>query len=593
MRETYRTTFAWLVLGAAVLALAVSAPWAAASPQLRAAPLSPAFLRYRADFKLRHALGLDRVPGFRPGLIPSPLDASAFGGARLAAAARASYPASYDLRDHGKVSAVREQQPYGTCWAFATFGSLESCLLPGEPRDLSEDNLTLNAGFDTDGGPYDHGGSFNMAAAYLIRWSGPVDESADAYGDGITPPGLTAATHVQEVLYIPGGKEASDTANIKYALTTCGAVATTIYWDDAYYNAVAGGYYYGGRSDANHAVTIVGWDDGFAASNFASPPPGDGAWLVKNSWGTGWGQSGFFWASYYDRYCGAAAGFNAVFDGAEPTSNYGDIYSYDPLGETNTYGFSSTTAWGANVFTARSTASIAAVGFFTHVPNETYTVYAGASLQTLQAKGSAAIGTPGFHTVRLSSPLPVNGGNDFVVAVRLTSPENNYPLAIENAELSYSSAASASPGQSYVSYDGVDWTDLTDWDDSANLCLNAYTTASGPVPTPSPSQTPPADAVGPECAAKSVSILQGRTCKLFFRVHDDQSAVVTKHLAVTTKSGVVKMGRSWDYRANVDGWWSIRYTCSLPRGTYLIVVTGEDLVGNRASKVGKATLTVR
>ena len=110
---------------------------------------------------------------------------------------------------------MKAQRPYGTCWAFATFGSLESCLLPGELRDLSEDNIALNAGFDTDGRPYDHGGNFNMSAAYLIRWGGPIDESDDPYGDWVTPPGLTATTHVQEVLYIPGGTKASDTANIK------------------------------------------------------------------------------------------------------------------------------------------------------------------------------------------------------------------------------------------------------------------------------------------------------------------------------------------------------------------------------------------
>ena len=44
-----------------------------------------------------------------------------------------------------------------------------------------------------------------MSTAYLIRWSGPVDESEDAYGDSYTPSGLTAKKHVQEVLYVPGG----------------------------------------------------------------------------------------------------------------------------------------------------------------------------------------------------------------------------------------------------------------------------------------------------------------------------------------------------------------------------------------------------
>ena len=521
------------------------------------------------------------------------MDASAFKGA---ARRRPPYPSSFDLRDQGKVSPVKAQRPYGTCWAFATFGSLESRLLPGELRDLSEDNIALNAGFDTDGRPYDHGGNFNMSAAYLIRWGGPIDESDDPYGDWVTPPGLTATTHVQEVLYIPGGTKASDTAKIKYALSTYGGVATTIYWDDAYYNAGAAGYCYRGGSDANHAVTIIGWDDGFAASSFASPPPGDGAWLVKNSWGDDWGRSGYFWASYYDRYCGSADAFNAVFNGVEPSGNYSGIYSYDPLGQTNTYGFSSNTAWGANVFRARGSEPVAAVGFFTHVPNETYTVYAGASLQRLHTKGSDSIGTPGFHTVALPSPLSVTDGSDFVVAVRLTSPGNHYPLALENAELGYSSAATALPGQSFTSYDGADWSDISAWDSTANVCLKAYTTGSAPAPKPTPtpaSAAPDADTVGPECAARNVTVAFGKACKLYLRVHDAQSAEVTTRLAITTKSGVAKELWSWGYDENHNNWRRTTYTCRLPRGTYRIVVTGEDLAGNSASVVGRATLKVK
>ena len=166
--------------------------------------------------------------------------------------------------------------------------------------------------------------------------------------------------------------------------------------------------------------------------------------------------------------------FNALFKGVEPASNYGDIYSYDPLGQTNTYGYGSTTAWGANVFRARRSESVAAVGFFTHVANTTYTVYAGASLQSLQAKGSGSIGTPGFHTVGLSSPFSVSGGGDFVVAMRLTSPGNDYPLAVEYAVPAYSSSATASPGQSFASSNGSSWTDLTSWKSTANVCLPGW-----------------------------------------------------------------------------------------------------------------------
>jgi len=68
---------------------------------------------------------------------------------------------------------------------------------------------------------------------------------------------------------------------------------------------------------------------------------------------------------------------------------------------------------------------------------------------------------------------------------------------------------------------------------------------------------------------------------------------VTTDLAITTKSGVVKKRWTWDYDKNSAGWWWMKYTCRLAKGTYGIVVTGEDLAGNGASVIGRATLTVK
>ena len=124
MRSLSRSTFIWLALLAALFVLAVAAPLAAATgPELRAAPLSAEFLRYQADFKLRHTLGLDRVPGFRPGLVPAPMDISYLKGAR-SAPPLATYASSYDLRTLGRVTSVKDQGQFSTCWSFASLGSL-------------------------------------------------------------------------------------------------------------------------------------------------------------------------------------------------------------------------------------------------------------------------------------------------------------------------------------------------------------------------------------------------------------------------------------------------------------------------------------
>jgi C1A family cysteine protease len=525
------------------------------------------------------------VPGFRPGLVPTPMDPSPSVSARLAPAGR-GYASSFDLRSAGKVSPVKDQGSWGACWTFATMASLESCLLPGELRDFSEDNVVLNSGFDTGSTPaeqYDHGGNFYMSTAYLIRWSGPVEESDDTYGDSYSPPGLTPQKHVQEVLYVPG----SNPENIKYALTTWGAVATSIDWEDWFYNAATAAFYDWGSSNISHAVTIVGWDDAYSAGNFGKAPPGPGAWLVKNSWNSSWGQGGYFWVSYYDRFCASADVYNAVYRGAEPTSNYGTIYSYDPLGECDSVGYGSDTAWGANVFTAGESQTITAVGFFTTVPSATYEVYAGSSLSTLQAQGSGAESLPGFHTVALSSPLAVAGGSSFAVAVRLTQPGESYPIPVEDVVTGFSSAATASPGQSFVSSDGYTWRDLTSsYDSTANVCLKAYAAAST-------SPAPVADTVGPVCAARNARVRSGRICKLYLRVYDELSEQVTKRLVITTRAGRVKKRVSTGYAENYNGWWVVKnWRCRLPRGVYRIVVTGKDLAGNEASVVGRAKLRV-
>ena len=719
MHGTSRKKSGWLALAAALFVLIAVAPLAAAAgPEPGAAPLSAEFLRYQADFKVRHTLGLDRVPGFRPGLVPAPMDVSHLKGAR-SAPPTVTYAPSYDLRALGRVTSVRDQGAFGTCWSFASLGSLESCLLPGETADFSEDNMVLTSGFSFPGTLYDAGGNSMMSTAYLVRWGGPVDESEDPYGDDYTPSGLTPRKHVQEVDWIPPRGSALDNDNVKSAVTQYGGAYASMGWYDSAYKASTASYYYNGSSSANHGVLIVGWDDDYSAANFATTPAGNGAFIVKNSWSTGWGNSGYFYVSYYDSKFGRD-GLMAVFDGAESASNYSGIYQYDPLGDCNEYGMSSPTGWFANVFTAQSTASVSAVGFYTLAPGTSYEVYTGSSLATKTLSTSGTLAYMGYHTVTLPSAAGITSGQDFVVAVKVTSPGTTYPIAFEAPYIGYSSGATAQAGQSYVSATGASWTDLTTAISDANVCLKAYVTGSGPTPTPTPTTTPtptptptstptpgadddipgvaipaspfsddvaqdtdpddvfsialsagqtltasivgpagsdfdlllyppgtatvnvsggtvaeargagypdslthtatqsgtfyldvyayagaggytvtysvtapPTDTVGPRCAAKNVTVRRGRTCRIYFKVHDALSAQVTTRVTITTKSGVVKKRLSWGYGKNTTAWWYTRYSCRLARGTYRIAVTGKDLAGNRQSVVGRATLTVR
>ncbi|MEN6389814.1 MAG: C1 family peptidase, partial [Syntrophomonas sp.] len=255
-----------------------------------------------------------------PGFIHPPLRLEYLKRARTSFAfAPGDLPDNYDLRKIERVSPVKDQDGSGTCWAFATYGSMESCLLPGEIWDFSENNMKNLLSQDCPQG-YDRepdgGGNQYMSTAYLARWSGPVNESADPF-EPLAPADCSVfpiQKQVTRVLFLPDRSNAADNDGLKTAITTYGAVFTTIYFEDESYQDENYTYYYQGKQAANHAICLVGWDDRFDRNLFRNPPPRDGAFIVKNSWGTAWGDKGYFYVSYNDAVIGSN---NAVYNRSE------------------------------------------------------------------------------------------------------------------------------------------------------------------------------------------------------------------------------------------------------------------------------------
>lgn len=464
------------------------------------APLNPAYLHYISETNQVEFSG--NIQGNQTlGLVPATIDLSVNKGKQvnvgssgiptgIVAASSNAYgsvtgtsaglSSRFDLRDQGKVTPVRDQEQCGCCWAFSTYGSLESTLLPGESWDFSENNMKGGSGYDLGACG---GGNNVISAAYLTRWSGAVIEADDPYYPYAS--GYRSSTirkHVQEVLYIPARDGPSDNANIKSALITEGAVYSTVRWEDYYFRSSTASYYYPGSRDANHAILIVGWDDTYDRRSFSPSAPGDGAFLVKNSWGTDWGDDGYFYVSYYDTVIGLD---NAVFI-AEPVDNFDHNYQYDTLGWTESAGLGGQHAYFANIFTAQGQELVSAVSFYTPTVDSSYQV----SIYTDPANGpvsstgprttaSGTIAIPGYHTIRLDNPVPVSAGQRFSVVVELTTPGTRFPIAIESPIRGYSGKASAQSGQSYVSSDGSEWTDLTNLYTGSNVCLKAFTDDGG------------------------------------------------------------------------------------------------------------------
>ncbi|MFA5214063.1 MAG: C1 family peptidase, partial [Methanoregula sp.] len=198
-------------------------------------------------------LGLVPTPIYRPTVKDVPMFASDGADADITdpevsniltsgSAGQSTFPPRYDLREQGRMTPVRDQDPWGTCWAFATFGSLESTLMSTTPvPDFSEKNLVNLAGFALPAPPQDYGGHSWMSTAYLTRWNGPVDEATDPYPLGPVNNWTSSGTypptkHVQNVVFFPARTNRTDTANLKGALVRWGAVSSSFCWYGDFYN---------------------------------------------------------------------------------------------------------------------------------------------------------------------------------------------------------------------------------------------------------------------------------------------------------------------------------------------------------------------
>ncbi|HEX7607692.1 MAG TPA: lectin like domain-containing protein, partial [Candidatus Cryosericum sp.] len=463
------------------------------------APVSAEYLAAQRSNDLPGVVG-------RPlGFVPSPVDLSHLTSFQPTGQDALGAPAQYDLRTLGRLSPVKNQGSCSCCWTFAAYGSLESVVYPTEQWDFSEQNLMNLSGFDYGACG---GGNATMAVAYMARWAGPVREADDPYNAGVStsPAGLTVPRYLSAALAIPDRKNALDypldypldNAALKSAVQQWGAVQTSMYWTDGSYNEGPHSYYYNGSGTSNHAVAIVGWDDSYSRLNFKTAPAGDGAFIIRNNWGTGWGDAGYFYVSYYDSVIGRNNWVFVLGTGAPvDTHNYG----YDDLGWVGSLGFASPTAWGANVFTLNAGSGsevIDRVGFYTTDSGTSYTLriygtVSGAVFSNKLTEESGAFDEAGYHTVSLASPVTVAHGEKIAVAVGMTTSGWAYPLAYEYAQGGYSSAAVAAPGQSYRSSNGTSWSDLTSLNTTANLCIRAFTHDAVPSVPSAPILSSPAD----------------------------------------------------------------------------------------------------
>lgn len=398
-------------------------------------------------------------------------------------------PARYNLAENGFVTDIKNQQDSGNCWAFAALASLETCVLKASNKtfNFSVENMkNLIEMYSAYGWKREtnEGGYNGMPMGYLASWLGPVNATLDPFDDkGTLSPLLDSEMHIQNIYVLPARTSYTDNDAIKEAILKYGGLYASYYHSAGYLNSKTNAYYDPYTGNGNHAITVVGWDDNYSKNNFYTAPAGDGAFIVKNSWGSSWGDNGYFYISYYDRVLFAVNKDNQAFTYIlNDTVRYTKNYQYDVAGMTDYLITGKKTVWYQNIYNATGNEAIAAVStFFNTTVDYEISIYVNDVLQLTQNgrhEGS------GYYTIPLKEYVPVAVGDIFKIVVKLANPQNGYAAVPISEQLSTTRCYYA-PGVSYFSNDGKKWTDLYDYSASAYshtynsqvACLKAFTVA--------------------------------------------------------------------------------------------------------------------
>ncbi|MBQ1679386.1 MAG: hypothetical protein II062_07645, partial [Oscillospiraceae bacterium] len=439
-------------------------------------------------------------------------------------ATRATLPSSYDSRNYGYVTSVKNQNPYGTCWTFGTMAPVESYMIKHgiinkdtgaaatTSMDLSELHLawfTYTNAYDAEGmltgdkttaktdssasSYLDRGGNYALATYTLMRWAGAASEktSALAYSNASTS-GLNSqyaynynVAHITDATWI----NVADRDAVKQAIMEYGAGTISYYHSDSYLNTSTYAYYYNAGTSSNHAVTVVGWDDNYAVSNFKSGkrPSNPGAWIIKNSWGSSWGKSGYFYLSYEDT---SVANGQCCFYKVSTEDNYQHCYQYDGTGNVVNYQSMGDNCQIANVYTANGTQSLKAVALAPWDEATTYTLYiytgltsaSNPSSGTLAATQTGYLPYSGYFTIPLNESVSLTEGEKFSVVFKLSTPqpdpdENNtyvhIPYDATNSDVSWVTFTHTNHGStSFYKEANGSWTDVPN---NGDFRIKAYT----------------------------------------------------------------------------------------------------------------------
>lgn len=416
-----------------------------------------------------------------------------------------SLPAEYET----KHTSVKNQGSTGTCWAFGTLASLESGMIVegnaasnidfsewhlvyfsyhGQSADSDKSKYAGEDSYINNSGESDYqiGGSRLLSAPTLFRWYGAVDDTVLPFsqiGQYIPSEGERekSAVHLLNAVYLPEINQTNSThsdatvESIKQKIYEQGAVSAGYYSgstsDYKYHNEDGTtSYYYSGDNYADHEISIVGWDDDYCKENFSQSPPEDGAFLVKNSWGSGWGEHGYFYLSYYDTTLSEPTFYEAEKIQYQSSEDhiYQNVYQYDGAGFGDFIFSTPSPVVGVNKYTARSNEKAEACGTYVPAADSAVKIRIYRSKDNhLMAQKDMTVTNAGYYTIPLGdASFDMEKGSEYKVEIQTSYQSGGntvyfYPFEVKDTT-DDSFQMDCIQGQSEISYAfGDPGTDVT------------------------------------------------------------------------------------------------------------------------------------